>query len=445
MKLTVPFEASKSSVLALDYYWSFKKAAEDGVSDPFACDEREMVQRFDTLLRDSVRMRMVADVPLGAFLSGGVDSSAIVSLMQAQSFNPVRTFTIGFNEAAYNEAQHAKAVANHLGTDHTELYVTPREAMDVIPRLSTLYDEPFSDLSQIPTLLVSELARGDVTVSLSGDGGDELFGGYNRYFWGKSIWDTIGWMPKGLMGFAAKGITMVPPQTWESLFRLMEPVLPRKFRENIPGGKIHKLAEILNVKSQEDMYRRLISHWKEPASVLIGAEEPSTIFTEPSDWARLPEFTQRMMYLDTLTYLPDDILVKVDRAAMGVSLETRVPMLDHRVVEFAWRVPQRMKFRNSGGKWLLRKVVDQYVPKELIDRPKMGFGVPIDSWLKGPLRDWVESLLDQNRLQQEGFFDPKPIRDKWEQHLAGHGNHQYYLWDILMFQTWLESNKSVLN
>lgn len=357
--------------------------------------------------------------------------------MQAQSSRPVRSFTIGFHEKGYNEAEYAKAVARHLGTDHTELYVTPQDALDVIPRLPSLYDEPFSDSSQIPTFLVSQLTRQHVTVSLSGDAGDELFGGYNRYFLGRSIWNKISWMPLGMRSAAASTITALSPERWDKLAAYM----PDFLRFSAFGDRMHKLAEILTAKEPTEMYWRLVSHWKDPANVIQGTTEPSTMLTEAMRCLPLSDFCEQMMYLDTLSYLPDDILVKVDRAAMGVSLETRVPFLDHRVVEFAWRLPLHFKIRSGQGKWLLRQVLYKYVPKELIERPKVGFGVPIDSWLRGPLRDWAETLLDENRLKQEGFFNLAPIRLKWAEHLSGKRNWQYHLWDVLMFQAWLQEQR----
>jgi asparagine synthase (glutamine-hydrolysing) len=416
-------------------YWSFNRVVEQGMVNPFKGTEEEAVEQLDDLLRNAIRQQMIADVPLGAFLSGGVDSSTIVALMQAQSERPVRTFTIGFREESYNEAAYAGAVARHLKTVHTELYVTPEDALDVIPRLPALYDEPFSDSSQIPTFLVSQLTRQHVTVSLSGDAGDELFGGYNRYFMGRSIWNKIGWMPRPLRSGIAKLMESITPSRWDSIAA----VIPSAIRLRNTGDRIHKLAEILAVESPSVMYRMLVSHWKEPCSIVISAREPVTVLTDSPAWTELSDFTQWMMYLDTLSYLPDDILVKVDRAAMGVSLETRVPFLDHRVVEFAWKLPLSMKIRNGQGKWILRQVLDKYVPRKLIDRPKTGFGVPIDSWLRGPLRDWAESLLSEKRLREEGFFNPAPIRGKFNEHLSGKRNWQYYLWDVLMFQAWLEN------
>ena len=420
-------------------YWSAKAAAEFGIANPFTGSETEAIAQLDSLLRNAVSLRMMADVPLGAFLSGGIDSSTVVALMQAQSSQPVKTFSIGFYEDSYNEAEQAKVVAEHLGTDHTELYVTPEEAIAVIPKLPSLYDEPFADSSQIPTFLVAQLARQKVTVSLSGDGGDEVFAGYNRYFWGRSIWQKIGWMPKTIRQLGAQALTSSSPQTWDSLFSRFQAVLPGQFQQRLPGDKIHKLAEVLAVPNAETFYKNLASLWKNPSALVLNSSEPPTALSDSQYWLNLPDFAYQMMYLDTITYLPDYILVKVDRASMGVSLEARIPLLDHRVVEFAWRVPLGLKIRNGKSKWLLRQVLYQYVPPSLIERPKMGFSVPIDTWLRGALRDWAEELLDENRLHQEGFFNPQPIRQKWEEHLSGTRNWQHHLWDVIMFQAWLES------
>ncbi|WP_310427155.1 asparagine synthase (glutamine-hydrolyzing) [Chamaesiphon sp. VAR_48_metabat_135_sub] len=419
-------------------YWSVRAAAEAGIANPFSGSDREAIDKLDSLLLDAVGLRMMADVPLGAFLSGGVDSSTVVALMQAQSTKPVKTFSIGFEEAEYNEAQHAKAVAKHLNTEHTEMYVTAAEALAVIPKLPSLYDEPFADSSQIPTFLVSELARRHVTVSLSGDGGDELLGGYERYFLAENIWQKFGWMNKSLRQTTAKALTIVSTQTWDNVLGSL-PAIPAKLKQ-YPGSRIHKLADILAVNDPEEMYLGLISHWQQPETLVIGGDEPPIHLTERPNWAEVPTFTDRMMYLDTMSYLPDDILVKVDRASMGVSLEGRIPLLDHRVVELAWQIPLSMKIRDNRGKWILRQVLEKYVPNSLIDRPKMGFGVPIDSWLRGPLKDWAEALLDENRLHSEGFFHPQPIRKMWAEHLSGDRNWQYCLWDVLMFQAWLEAN-----
>jgi asparagine synthase (glutamine-hydrolysing) len=419
-------------------YWSLREVAERGRAQPFAGSEEDAVLALETRLREAVGLQMVADVPLGAFLSGGIDSSSIVALMQAQSSRPVKTFTIGFHERGYDEAGHASAVARHLGTDHTELYLTPEQALAVIPRLPALYDEPFSDPSQIPTFLVSQLARQQVTVSLSGDAGDELFGGYDRYFWAGSIQGKLGRIPMPLRTVAAQALRSLSPQAWTRLYAPVMGVLPSRMQIAQPGDKAHRLAEIMMADSFEEIYRDLVSHWKHPDSVIIGAAEPATAMTDRASWPAQQDLEQRMMYIDAMSYLPDDILVKVDRAAMGVGLETRVPFLDHRVVELAWQLPTSMKIRDGQGKRVLKQVLHKYLPKELFERPKMGFGVPIDSWLRGPLREWAESLLEEARLVREGFFNPAPIRQKWREHLSGERNWQYQLWDVLMFQAWLE-------
>lgn len=422
-------------------YWSLGDVIRTARARRFEGGEPEAIERLDGLLRQSIRNQMVADVPLGAFLSGGIDSSTVVALMQAQSERSIQTFTIGFHEQAYDEAVYAKAIARHLGTDHTELYVAPADAMAVIPRLPTLYDEPFADSSQIPTFLVAQLARRSVTVSLSGDGGDELFGGYNRYFLARAIWQRMERLPRPLRKTVARGITACAPTTWDRVFGAIRTALPGALRPRHFGDGLYKLAAILHADGPDEIYHRLISHWEQPDRVVPGAIEPLTPLTNTAAWPALGDYTERMMYLDAITYLPDDILVKVDRASMAVSLESRVPLLDHRVVEFAWSLPLEFKVRNGDGKRLLRRVLNRYVPNELVDRPKMGFGVPIDHWLRGPLRDWAESLLDERRLRLEGFFDPDPIREKWLEHLSGAKNWQYLLWDVLMFQAWLEQNQ----
>jgi len=420
-------------------YWDWAEVAERGSREPFAGSEQEALDRLDALLRDAVKTRMVADVPLGAFLSGGIDSSTVVALMQAQSDRPVKTFSIGFGEQGYDEARYAKAVARHLGTEHTELYVAPQDALDVIPALPTMFDEPFSDSSQVPTYLVSELARRHVTVSLSGDGGDELFAGYPRYALGRDLWRRLGWMPTSLRRGIGAMLLALPKGLLDATLFWMAPMFNRYGRMGSPGDKFKKLAEILAQPDAEALYHEIVSHWKRPAEVVRGAAEPRTRLTSREGWPILPDLTQRMMYLDSVTYLPDDILVKVDRASMAVSLEARVPILDHRVVEFAWRLPMELKVRDGGVKWALRQVLYRYVPRELIDRPKMGFGVPLDAWLRGPLREWGESLLAEKRLRAEGIFEPEPIRTKWREHQAGERNWHYYLWDVLMFQAWMEA------
>jgi asparagine synthase (glutamine-hydrolysing) len=420
-------------------YWSALEAFERGADNPLGLDDETAADMLEGLLRDAVKMRMVSDVPLGAFLSGGVDSSMVVALMQAQSPRPVKTFTIGFHEEAFNEAKHASEVAKHLGTDHTEMYASPEDARAVIPDLPAMYCEPFADSSQIPTFLVSRLARSHVTVALSGDGGDELFGGYNRYFWGRSIWNKVGPVPLALRRLVSRGVQSVSPSSWDFLFGLVKGFAPKSLQEKRFGARAHKLAKIISASKPEEMYKLLISHFSDPASVVIGSAEPSSLPGNAQAGRFAGGFAQKMMLTDTLTYLPDDILAKVDRASMAVSLEVRVPMLDHRLVEFAARLPPGQKMRGGSGKILLRKTLDRYVPRELIERPKMGFGVPIGSWLRGPLREWAEALLNEGRLTREGFFNPEPVALRWREHLSGARDWEYDLWGVLMFQAWLEA------
>lgn len=418
-------------------YWDLASIAAQGVVEADV-DSNSLIDQLDTLLRDAVRTRMVADVPLGAFLSGGYDSTTVVAMMQAQSSLPVKTFSIGFHEAAFNEADHAKAVARHLGTDHTELYVTPEQAMAVIPMLPSMYDEPFADSSQIPTYLVSQLARRHVTVSLSGDGGDELLLGYERYLMGEQMWHKLARIPLAARKIGGWLLGHAPGKTLEKCMK----VLPAHMQIRNLADRLPRLAEVVSQADGTGFYRELVSIWKRPEEVVIGAREPATIMNTPGAMPKLPGLCEQMMYLDMVTYLPDDILTKVDRASMAVSLEARVPMLDHRVVEFAWQVPTQYKYRDGQGKWLLRQVLDRYVPRTLMERPKMGFAVPIEEWLCGPLRDWAEALLDESRLRKEGFFDPAPIRHMWQEHLSGRRRWHFYLWNVLMFQLWLEHKKS---
>ena len=415
-------------------YWSALDTARQPEGSTLSDDEA--AGELDQLLRRAIKGQMLADVPLGAFLSGGVDSSTVVALMQAQSSRPVQTFSIGFAESDYDEARHAKAVAAHLGTNHTELYVTPADALAVIPQLPAIYDEPFGDSSGIPTHLVAQLARRHVTVALSGDGGDELFGGYNRYVWGRSIWRRIGPWPVGIRRWMGRALTACPPEWWNRVGHRMRAFLPPSLRMSALGDKIHKLAGVIDVDSPDDLYRRLVSQHRDPGALVIGAGESPIWADEQSARLMRRDFSERMMFHDLVGYLTDDILTKVDRAAMAVSLETRIPFLDHRVLAYAWQLPLRMKIRQGQGKWLLRQVLDRYVPRALIDRPKMGFGVPLDSWLRGPLREWAEDLLSEHRLRQDGYLSPTLIRQKWTEHLSGRRNWQYWLWNVLTFQAW---------
>lgn len=418
-------------------YWSAFSTAKSGIAGAFPGEDEEVTSELEKLLLRVTQEQMISDVPLGAFLSGGVDSSLVVALMQKQSQRPIKTFTIGFNEAQYNEAEYAKVVARHLGTDHTELYVTPDEARAIIPTLSSVYDEPFADSSQIPTMLVAKLARRQVTVALSGDGGDELFGGYNRYLWADKIWRSLRRVPKVGRLALARILTLLPPRVWDRVLAYA----PKSVQHQIPGQKMHKLADILATDSPELIYLTLISHWKSPTSLVLGSREPSTILSEFSTLAGIRDFVSRIMLLDVVSYLPDDIMVKVDRATMSYGLETRAPFLDHRVAEFAWRLPLAMKIHHGKGKWPLRQVLYRYVPESLIERPKMGFGVPIGAWLRGPLINWAEDLLDAERLRKEGYLNPQPIQQAWQEHLSGRRNWQYRLWNVLIFEEWLASQK----
>jgi asparagine synthase (glutamine-hydrolysing) len=419
-------------------YWSLHDVITRATADRFTGTDEEATDELQRIVTESVKLRMISDVPLGVFLSGGIDSSLVASVMQAHSSAPVKTFTIGFREAEYDEATHAAAVAKHLGTDHTELYVTPADAQDVIPRLPDIYDEPFADSSQIPTYLVSRLAREKVTVSLSGDGGDEFFAGYHRYFLGRKIWDKVDRIPRVARPFASAALRAVPMSAWNELFSPRRHLLPRFLRRERAGERIHKLARAMTSRTPDWLYREIVTHWND---IVPGSRDLPIAITTPGSWPRLDDFTERMMYLDQVSYLPDDILVKVDRASMAVSLEAREPLLDHRLLEFAWRLPLGMKLRHGQGKWILKNLLARYIPQSLIDRPKMGFGLPIDHWLRGSLRDWAESLLDERRLRQDGFFDPAVVRAKWTDHATGHGEWQAYVWVVLMFQGWLDARR----
>ena len=412
-------------------YWS--------VLDSYASDhaihdisDADAIDQVEQLLLDATRIRMRSDVPLGAFLSGGIDSATIVALMQAQSDDSVRTFTIGSTSRSHNEADRAAAVASHLGTRHSELIVTGEDAQGLVTRLPAIYDEPFADSSQIPTLLVSELARRDVTVSLSGDGGDEVFGGYDRYRWVPRVAARSGMVPHSVRRFGAGAIASIPPRAWDT----MTAPIPSRFRPQIPATKAAKLSAISTLDSPEDMYRELVSHFDDPASIVIGGAESS--HSDHAMW-RSDEIAARMMARDTVTYLPDDILVKLDRATMSVSLEGRIPLLDHRLVELMARMPAHLKIRDGQSKWVLRRVLERHVPASLFAGPKSGFGVPIGSWLRGALRPWAEELLSTDRLSRDGYLRVEPIRTMWAEHLGRRRDWGYHLWDVLMFQAWLEA------
>ena len=413
----------------LERYWDLASTASQ---DRLLVDEEEALEESETLLRDAVKRRLVADVPLGVLLSGGVDSSAVAALMQSESGHPVRSFTVGFENAGFDEAGHAKAVAQHIGTEHQELYLSDARALELVPSLADWYDEPFADSSALPTWLVAQMAREHVTVALSGDGGDEVFFGYNRYHAAAATWSNVRHVPITIRRMAAAAISSIPTAGWDSAAR----VLPQSIRPSLAGDKAHKLSAILGEPDADGMYRRLVSHWNNPEQLVASSTEP--IGSAWNDARAIGDFSERMAFLDTKTYLPDDILTKVDRASMAVSLEVRVPLLDHRVVEFAWRLPKQMKLKGASTKRLLRRILYRHVPRELVDRPKAGFAVPLDQWLRGPLRDWAESLLDETRLKREGVLNPRPIRHAWTNHLAGRGNEGQAIWGVLMFQSWRE-------
>jgi asparagine synthase (glutamine-hydrolysing) len=426
-------------------YWALRDVVESGSSKRSASGGPDRVDdaldQLDRVLGRAVRIRMHADVPLGAFLSGGIDSSLVVSMMQASHSPKVRTFTMAFEDSAYDEADDARRVAAHLGTEHVELTVAAADALSIIPTLPEIYDEPFADSSQIPTAMLSRLTRRHVEVALSGDGGDELFGGYNRYVWAEHFWRRVGRVPRALRRPTAKALAAVPPRSFDGLWRRLSPAMPRSMRVRTPGTKIQKVARVLPAKDLDETYLSLSSHFEDPARLVVGATEPPSLLRKPGEWPDAGGPVERMMYLDSMTYLPDDILVKVDRATMAASLEGRMPFLDHELAQFAWSLPVEMKVQGGTGKWLLKRLLGRYVPSEIVDRPKAGFGVPLDAWLRGPLRPWAEDLLSQQRLSRDGYLSPGPVRRIWSEHLSGHRSFEYELWDVLMFQQWLSANR----
>lgn len=417
-------------------YWDPRAVARKGLAQPFDGSLPEALDELDRLLRDAVRLRMVADVPLGAFLSGGIDSSTIVALMQAQSSRPVHTFSIQNERADYDEGPAARAVARHLNTHHTAFTVTAKDALDLIPSLPTIFDEPFADSSQIPTLLVSKLARRDVTVALSGDGGDELFAGYTRHVWAPRLWALEKRLPVPLRRALGALITGKSPEAWDALFARGRPLLPET---RIAGIRMHKVAAALNAQNPAQLHQELSSHWLDRDHLLLEAPPPSAV--PEALLGEGAEVSDELMLRDLTGYLPDDILTKVDRATMSVALEAREPLLDHRLVEFAWTVPLAWKVRGTEGKWLLRQLLERYVPRDVVSGPKMGFGVPIGAWLRGPLRGWAEAMLDEPRLRKQGLFDVKVLRTRWSEHLEGRRPWEFHLWDVLMFQAWLDANR----
>lgn len=413
-------------------YWSLNDTIKAGNRSHFESKE-EAVSSLDAALRRAVGRQMISDVPLGAFLSGGIDSSLIVAKMQEQSSRSVSTFTIGFEDPAYNEAPYAAAVARHLGTDHTEVTVTDKEAREVIPLLPDLYDEPFADSSQIPTYLVCEAARSHVTVALTGDAGDEFFGGYNRYFWGPQIWKWLDWIPHPVRRNLGHAISSVPVSVWDRFGGLLGN------RVSLPGDKAHRLAARLSsVRTLDDLYQSLVSEWPGQEMVMGLDHVPASILDDPLPSVLANDAVGRMMAQDIRTYLPDDILCKVDRAAMGVSLETRVPFLDPEMMALSMRLPPEMKIRDGKGKWALRQILYQHVPRELIERPKAGFGIPVGQWLRGPLREWADRLLSEQFLARDGLLEPEPVRRAWSEHLSGRRDWTSRLWIVLMYLAWRE-------
>jgi len=442
----VRFAVRRGSIVecARQCFWKADEVQAQASASSRHVSPDDATEQLHALLRDAVQLRMIADVPLGAFLSGGIDSSLVVALMQELSSRPVRTFTIGFREDEYNEAQYARAVARHLGTDHTETYLTPKETLAVIPRLPLIYDEPFADSSQIPTALVCAMARQHVTVALSGDGGDEGFAGYTRYADARDICGRVSPVPHWLSAAMSRSITRVPLSLWDAVGRLVRPIASGKLRADGFGYQMLRLADRLGCTTPQQLYRHLMSFWVAPIEVVVNGQEPTTLLAEAPQKQDLDQFVNQMMLLDTLTYLPDDILVKVDRASMAVALEVRAPLLDHRVLEFAWSLPLAQKLECGRGKLVLRRLLSRYLPEPLFERPKTGFGVPIYRWLRGPLRDWAENLLDQRRLEREGYFNPSPIRSVWQSVLSGHSAWTFggdLLWSVLMFQAWLEHSQ----
>lgn len=438
--LSVDFSSS-DIVINESSYWCMSDVVHNGQINPLSGSDEDMISCLEDLLLDSVKQQMVADVPLGAFLSGGIDSSTVVALMQSLSTQPVKTFSIGFDYEGYDEAGYARQIAQYLGTDHTELYVTANDALNVIPKLPLMYDEPFADSSQIPTYLVSELTRQHVTVSLSGDGGDELFCGYTRYFMVNNIWRKLSLLPLVIRRSVAGMIIKTPVSRLDVLFKWLNPLFNKYSQPGRAGDKLKKSAYLLNATNADEFYSLFTTN-RVDVDGLLKLENYNQNKDEVLNdykWLSSCSSVSKMMYKDTVQYLPDDILVKVDRATMANSLESRIPLLDHRVVEYAWRLPLSVKYRNGQGKWILRQVLNKYVPGKYFERPKMGFGVPMDNWLSGPLRDWGEELLDENNLRQQGYFNADVIRKKWTEHSQGSRNWRSQLWNVLVFQAWLNN------
>lgn len=421
-------------------YWSVSDIAKDFDKIRWDRNPQETLIEAEVLLKDAVKIRMESDVPLGVFLSGGIDSSLITALMQAQSSVPINTFTIGFGDKRYNEEEDARVIAKHLGTTHTSLYASAEDALDIIPGLPEIYDEPFADSSQIPTILVSKMARQFVTVCLSGDGGDEIFGGYNRYIWLESIWKKLCWLPYGSRKLLAHLFLTCSADSFENIFEKLKFMLPAKLKIRNPGIKFQKFLDVLSAQNIESAYLNLTSHWKQPEKIVLGQNGGINKLENKNSLSFLADYKRQMMYFDTINYLPNDILTKVDRASMSVGLESRAVYLDHRLVEFAWKLPTQMIINKTGSKSVLRNILNKYVPLAYWDRPKMGFAIPIDTWLRGPLGNWADDLLSADYLKKKGYFDSSIITKRWQEHKKGINNWQHELWDILMFNSWLEYN-----
>ena len=412
------FSPANNGNIKIENYWDIKKIAEEGCANPFTLDHRQILEGLDKKINKSVSERMMSDVPIGSFLSGGIDSSLVTAVMQKNSNKPIKTFCVGFGEGEFNEAKSAKAIAKYLGTDHTELYLSPQEALNVIPEMAHIYDEPFADPSQIPTLLISRLAKKHVTVALSGDGGDELFAGYSRYNLANNIAKICLALPLSLRKAVIKVSHSLPVH-----------------------GRFYKLLELFDAKDQDDLYFKLMSFWKEPSNVVINGYESESVFNKMSGKVDLSNFYNKMMYIDMVSYLPDDILTKVDRASMANSLECRCPLLDYQLIEYAWRIPLSLKMDGGKGKYILRSLLEEYIPKELFDRPKQGFGIPHHQWLRNELKEWAGDLLNENRLKQDGIFRADLVQKRWEEHLSGKFDWGYHIWSILMFQSWYDAQR----
>lgn len=448
--LSAPYENLK---LTIQRWWCLAEIVENGSKNPFT-NETEAIDSLHESLRKAVKTQSIADVPLGAFLSGGVDSSLIVALMQEQNNKPIKTFTVGFEESKFDESPYAKAVSKHLGTEHTTIVISAKETLAIVPQLAKMYDEPFADSSQIPSYLISKIAQKQVTVALSGDAGDELFGGYYRYLWGPKIWRSLMWIPYPIRNQLCELLSAVPIRFLNVLEGPFNYLLPKSKQVNNLAEKILKMAlRLKNINSYENLYRNIVSTWQNPEEILLNEKNEVKVKEKNNSNNKfinipksgLEKIELNFMYQDTVNYLPGDILCKLDRASMATSLETRVPFLDKYVTEVAWRLPLNMKIRGNEGKWALRQILYKYVPRELIERPKAGFAVPISNWLRGPLREWAEELLSPSKLHNQGFFKPEIIEYKWKEHLKGNKDYSSELWAILMFQSWLEFNCKQVN